>query len=158
MFLMWWGWTELGSVLLSMFLIKILSFIGSSIDPRLLDGWQTVADYLLSLFTYFSNYASRFIQPAFPWPRKEREWPHIYSLGHGHLGVCLSWFCGTLYVKSAAVVLSPLFWFHCCFVQFAFSLVVTIASFTAASCFRIRYTNLSFDWISQISVYLLWLH
>lgn len=65
-------------------------FYRLSIDPRLLDGWQTVADYLLSLFTYFSNYASRFIQPAFPWPRKEREWPHIYSLGHGHLGVCLS--------------------------------------------------------------------
>lgn len=53
-----------------MFLMKMLCFIGSSIDSRLLDSLQTVVDYHLSLFSYFSNCASQFIQPAFLWPRK----------------------------------------------------------------------------------------
>lgn len=66
------GLNEAGLRIGGMFLMNILSFTGSSIDPRLLDSWQTVVvDYLLSLFSCFSNYASQFIQPAFPWPRKE---------------------------------------------------------------------------------------
>lgn len=51
--------------------MKIRSFAGASIDPRLLDCCQTVVDDLLSLLSYFSKYASQFIQLAFPWPRKE---------------------------------------------------------------------------------------
>lgn len=65
------GLNRAGLSVAGMFLMKILSFIGSSIDSRLLDSWQTVVDYLLSLFSYFSNYASQFIQPTIPWPRKE---------------------------------------------------------------------------------------
>lgn len=65
------GLNRAGLSVEAMFLMKIPSFIGSNIDPRLFDSWQTVVDYLLSLFNYFSNHASQFIQPAFPWPGKE---------------------------------------------------------------------------------------
>lgn len=40
--------------------MKILSFIGTSIDPRLLDSWQTVVDYLLTLFTFQTMQISLF--------------------------------------------------------------------------------------------------